>query len=568
MRNKNSSLRLLVGLALFVVAMGSPDSHARYSATAEALIRRVLATPHGTELAKVILGPQVTRFNPGGSREVINALTHPQNVALADNFSLKIEMIEAELDALKHYSRHLPFSSVLAREEQLIAERAKRLFEFVRSNTGEIAFIGDGTKFRVHTAYTARRQTFLQGGEVIGLKPFGPRTLPASPQGFRSDAIEQLLIWEETASLRYFRETEQFVGLRMSVVDSKQVVIRKGSALTDDVGALFIRGGKVYWPQHPYNADQTVPFFGLPEAEIWPARFTASRSLIVWNRAAKRAFSLKAPTNYPHRTELQQAKVRLNDDIDSAIVRSNYIDRIERMAGRDDRLILLKETLTVADKTSGNGFVVRDLSPLMDGHYYIPALSIPYAGESIARLNGREFAEFWGESYAKLLGASKARMMLRYGIQMETPNSQNMLIQLDRNMKPTGRMVFRDVSDSFTVRPVLEAMGESKTLIREARIGYDPVSKLEPFGSNSLWRLDEDPIQGISKVVLIDWLKIHDAAYIDEVLNALRVSPLSDARKAIKSIKNLESFLFSPDGVKLMRVYHRELRKAASGQAA
>jgi hypothetical protein len=212
---------------------------------------------------------------------------------------------------------------------------------------------------------------------------------------------------------------------------------------------------------------------------------------------------------------------------------------------------------TAAAREGGNGFVVRDLSPLQDGHYYFPALSIPFAGGPIAALNDKGTVEFWGEAYARALGRAKARLLVRYGLQMETPNAQNVLIQLDRRLRPTGVIVFRDVSDSFTTRPILEAIGEAGTLAEELSMGLQPLDRLEPMTENSFWRMDADLVHGLPRQVIGRWELIHDEGYVEEILRMTGIDPASARGRAIRTVKDAQDWLLSPEGLAAVaRLHH------------
>ena len=75
------------------------------------------------------------------------------------------------------------------------------------------------------------------------------------------------------------------------------------------------------------------------------------------------------------------------------------------------------------------------------------ALSLPFVGGPIARRHGVDPEGCWGQHFAEPVGRGKARLLARYGLWVETPNPQNLLVQLDRQLFPTGKLVFRDVGD-------------------------------------------------------------------------------------------------------------------------
>ena len=122
--------------------------------------------------------------------------------------------------------------------------------------------------------------------------------------------------------------------------------------------------------------------------------------------------------------------------------------------------------------------------------------------------------------YAELLGRSKAKLMLRYAAQMGTPNSQNMLIEFDQNMNPTGRLVFRD---TILIEAVAEGLGESEVLTNDKKIGVENGKSIQPYWSNSAWRFDKAGSLSVSANALSDCRSTHDQAYKAEIENALGV---------------------------------------------
>ena len=402
-------------------------------------------------------------------------------------------------------------------------------------------------------------------------------TLPTPNFVPNPNPIEQLLLWEEKDNISMFQQPTNFITIGTTPVDLSAVNIQRSDDAPLTITNRFLRKGQVHWPQHPLNQSPKAPYFGATPTGGIKSRYTASRSLVIWNGKKSDVFSFKMPTNRPHVNsgETQEAKVSLEDDIKSAIVRTNYVEGIDEDIGEDPDLILLKEVLTVADKKTGNGFVVRDMRALQDGSYYLPAFSIPYGGRDIAKANGAkdnaEFEEFWRVHYAELLGRAKAKLLLRYGMQMETPNAQNMLLQLDRNLKPTGRLVFRDLSDSMLVGPVAQAIhgeaGYAAVRAMENKIDYPIDQRLSLMTGNSMWRLDEAGPLSVSKDGIRLFHKAHDRAYVEEIERALKLGlkeipapNLFDSKGP--TLTEVQQKLFSPEGQAAIRRYHDELRAA------
>jgi len=553
---------LTVGTALSVLG---PQSQAStlvlLTEEAEQLARKLLQTETGVQLVRTVLGNRAARMTPAMESEFFNTLMQPGNDRLASYFADRVGEVERNLQMFRSGStyRQASVEARLLLEQDYLTREASRLLALSEASTsGRIRFVS-GSEFQYRSSHEIYRQEFLVAGEsrklyrtVIADGDHLP--LPPSGSGVRRNAFDQLLRWEEQANLRYFRETTQPIRVEVSAVPAHAVDVQLADSLPLQVRDLFVRGdGTVMWPHHPYNSAAS-PFSTAARVEVWPGRFTASRSVVVQDPHSGLAFSYKSPTNFPHRTEMQSGKVDLSGDVKFSVYRTQLLDRMDARLGPDSKIILLKEIFAASSKTGGNGFVVRDLTPLQDGFYYFPALSIPYEGRKIAEINGVPFEEFWGNAYAKLLGEAKARMLLRYGLQMETPNCQNMLIQLDRNLKPTGKLVFRDISDSDLVQPVAHGLGLDEALESDRLLGFAPKNNLKPNTSNSFWRLDEAGDRSVSRTTLEQWAQVHDSAYVREVLVLLARYEPSVFR--VQTIGELDHFLKSPAGQRALSRFH------------
>src|SRR5690606_17384363 len=147
--------------------------------------------------------------------------------------------------------------------------------------------------------------------------------------------------------------------------------------------------------QHPLNSDSSVPFFNDVTATDAKMFYSASRSLFFF--LGDDFYSVKLPTNRPHPLgPLQPTKAQLKDRAKLSVIRSQDIKKTDLALGPSPFLDILPDVAAYTDSTSGNGFVVRDLRALQDGHYYLPGFSIPFVGQQIAAHNqNQDFAEFW-----------------------------------------------------------------------------------------------------------------------------------------------------------------------------
>lgn len=571
--------RIALALVLFFNALTSSQVAVAglpgLSALTEPVFESLLRSPQGRNLALALFGRPNASFNPAaGANEVISALLQPRNHEVYLQVLERISRVQDQVSRASGVS-----------QEQAMRRALESHFSLVESGVGQIHFRDMARASEIYTSVAARRAEFLMAGRRVAVtSPQMPGNAPlARPVGFHRDAFEQFLRWEERAGIQRYGESTQFFPLEMSEAPLSQVQVEVAASGAGEVAELFLRNQSVLWPRHPFNQHVFTAFRNSPVVETWAGRLTASRSMVVWDRRRGLAFSVKTGTNYPHRTELQQAKLKSEEDVENALLRSNYMRRLDGEQGGAPRdLIFLHEVMTmlVPETATGaghtaRGVVVRDLTPLLDGHYYLPAFSIQYVGRDIARTLGEDFATLWKQGYADLLGRSKARLLLYYGLQMETPNTQNMLIQLDRNLRPTGKLVFRDMSDSIAVSPLMEAMNQHELLAEEARLQNKVDKRLRPMTSNSLWRLDEDRRHGIPSEVIEDWAAAHDLGLIDEVLMLLEVPADHPIRVTLRShrdetgeqrrgISLLSDYLFSAEGLEAFKQFQLRLRSKAA----
>lgn len=369
-----------------------------------------------------------------------------------------------------------------------------------------------------------------------------------------ADPFEQWLRWEERANLVGFRMTVEPVALEVSAIPAERVLVQLASSVAAAVSQRFFRAGCVYFPKHPLNRDAKVAFSAAPVAERWPARFTSSRTLVVPPTRGEPAFSVKLPTDHPHPDFEQPEKTRLREEAEDAIRVAALIERVDAALGRDPALWIVGECVTVLVPGSDYGFVVRDLRPLQDGHFYLPALSIPWVGRQIASLHAEPFELFWGRHYAEALGCAKASLLARYGLQYETPNPQNVLIQLDATLRPTGAIVLRD-------------LGDVNSLMHEVAEGHNPWGALratpKPETPNSFWAFDEADGLSIEAKVLADWFALHDRAYLATLARFFELPPTALAPSGDDRFAGLQAcFGAEGAGERLRSAFERRARQA------
>ncbi|HVH97198.1 MAG TPA: hypothetical protein VM869_00745, partial [Enhygromyxa sp.] len=169
-------------------------------------------------------------------------------------------------------------------------------------------------------------------------------------------------------------------------------------------------------------------------------------------------------------------KDKLEENCIVACLRSDLVVERDRVARRNPRtdpdLLVQTELLSMTERdpndaeSFGDGVQVRDLSVLDPSKLYIPPISIPFLDRGMQQLERRfsccddeRWRNFWRDAYARPLGRAKAILLLRYGLQMGSPNAQNWLLEFEPGDPPTftGRVVVRDLGDAYLHREVLWA---------------------------------------------------------------------------------------------------------------
>ena len=323
-----------------------------------------------------------------------------------------------------------------------------------------------------------------------------------------TDPVEQWLHWEEQANLVGFRTSTKPVEVAVVAVAPGLLAFEASREAPPDVLRRFVRGADLLFPRHPLNQDPTVSFYGEPVAEHWWCRYTSSRTLVVLPAPGQSLISLKLATDHPHPDFRQPEKVRLREEADWSMDWCDPVDRIDALLGADQSIGLVREVVALVVRGSETACLVRDLRLFQDGHHYLPALSLPWVGRQIAHRHGEPFAEFWGRHYAAAVGRAKARLFARYGLWYETPNPQNLVIQLDRALRPTGRVVFRDLGDTYCATDAFEATSAPWTRL---------VAPIRPETENSFWAFGESGERSVDPATLADWYERHDAAYFGEL---------------------------------------------------
>ncbi len=75
--------------------------------------------------------------------------------------------------------------------------------------------------------------------------------------------------------------------------------------------------------------------------------------------------------------------------------------------------------------------------------------------------------KFWTTHYIQAAGRALGELAARTGLQFDSPHSQNFLIELDLNMKPTRRIILRDMADLYIDKNFFLALeGEDSRVLK------------------------------------------------------------------------------------------------------
>lgn len=276
-----------------------------------------------------------------------------------------------------------------------------------------------------------------------------------------SNNAHQLVKWETKANAVSTRSDEVIrvehyeipARLIQQDIDSTLDPAMKSSLIFEKNGEKYVR-----WVINPEDSKWHLEVKALLEKngiDSTPKKFfdgylTASRSMIIVNPENGATFSLKVSTNKTggNWTDKKQTWT------DAKQVRNMNKWIGEVMANMEtETLVIMDEPLSMGLKEIDQGMIMRSLNDVPgDQHFYLPGFSVLHEkeGARIAKLNGAtNVAEYWDKHYNQPLAKAMAEFFAYTGAWYDSPHSQNFLVELDRDMRPTGRIVFRDLGDTY-----------------------------------------------------------------------------------------------------------------------
>lgn len=193
---------------------------------------------------------------------------------------------------------------------------------------------------------------------------------------------------------------------------------------------------------------------------------TASRSYIVVDPKTGAEFSYKGSTD--HTGGKWRDKKQTWDDAQQIRLMTDFVHSLLQNQPPLENIILLDEPIAFGIKDLDQGMVIRSYEDVsFKGKYYVPGFSIMHEklGKELALKNGsKDPAAYWNEHYNKPLARALAEFFALTGMAYDSPHSQNFLVELTADYKPTGRIVLRDFGDTYLSTEFFEAFKRTDIL--------------------------------------------------------------------------------------------------------
>lgn len=234
---------------------------------------------------------------------------------------------------------------------------------------------------------------------------------------------------------------------------------------------IFNKNGKNYlrWILNPEDtmwSNKVAEYFRtkgllLQKEYYFTGYQTASRSYIVEDPAHETQFSVKSSTNKTG-GNWSDKKQPVGEAIDSRLNADFLADIQNKLAFKN--IIILDEPAIFGIGAIDQAVVIRDLGPMNDAKsemIYVPGFSVLHEdiGLKIAALNGaKNVRSYWRENYVKPVARALGEFAARTGMAFDSPHSQNFLVEMTKDYKPTGRIVFRDLADLYIHKNIATAI--------------------------------------------------------------------------------------------------------------
>jgi hypothetical protein len=276
-----------------------------------------------------------------------------------------------------------------------------------------------------------------------------------------NNSAQQLVTWETQYNAVSHRSDQLIsvehyeIPLRLLKHDFESSIDEKTKS-----SLIFIKNGEPYvrWLINPEDSLWHLEVKGFLEKnhiDSTPKKFfdgylTASRSMILVNPENGVTFSLKVSTN---KTGGRWTDKKQTWKDARQVRKMNKYVKAMFPKMENETLVILNEPLAMGIEELDQGMVLRSLNAISeDTHYYMPAFSALHGEEGlrIAKLNGSNNpVSYWEKHMVVPVANAMAEFFSKTGAWYDSPHAQNFLIELDLDMKPTGRIILRDLGDSY-----------------------------------------------------------------------------------------------------------------------
>lgn len=191
-------------------------------------------------------------------------------------------------------------------------------------------------------------------------------------------------------------------------------------------------------------------------------------------------------------------------------------------------------------KLGFDGIQVREISDAGINDIWFPALAIPCHGKAFAKNWGKtdDWRTFWKDNFAVPLGRAKAEMLVYFGMQHMTSNSQNFITSFDRKTEggKLKKLILRDIGDTLYNNHFFEVLKDLHTLYKKE---WEHESKDTDFGVTLSSALGSYTMPRMTRIgativfffgpfiqgdiaeskdcykILVDWCVAHNRAFFD-----------------------------------------------------
>ncbi|MCR9205956.1 MAG: hypothetical protein NXH75_15340 [Halobacteriovoraceae bacterium] len=280
------------------------------------------------------------------------------------------------------------------------------------------------------------------------------------PQSDQKDPFTALVEWETEANAVSKRSTDVF-KVEHYEFPARYIAQDIAERMDESVktALLFEKDGETYvrWFINPEDTvwhlkikehleANNIPF---EKKQYFDGYQSASRSYLLVDPETGANFSLKGSTNVTGGN--WKDKKQTWEDAQEVRRVMDMIDEVHTKTPISRSYGVMDEAMALGIPELDQALIVRSLDQIKEEKaYLLPGFSALYetVGKEIAELNGFDDpVEFWRINYSDPLAKALAELAAIGGLSYDSPHSQNFMIELDKNLKPTGKIILKDLGD-------------------------------------------------------------------------------------------------------------------------